>query len=203
MNTAAIPIQGIIFDLDGTLVSSRLDFAYLKRELACPKHVDLLQHVNQLPASQKEDAHRFIYNHEMQDAEQSSWLPGAQKFVHDCQAKHIPMAIITRNMRDAAMLKIQHNNIPIDIVLTRDDAPPKPDPSGLLQVANEWKIHHKEIIYIGDFLYDIEAAINASMWSCLYAPKECPEYAHKADLVIQDFSELEHKIRLQPFLHIQ
>lgn len=196
MATVGIPIKGIIFDLDGTLVSSRLDFAYLKRELSCPKHVDLLQHVNQLPASQREEAHRFIHNHEMQDAAQSSWLPNAKEFVHQCLLKHIPMAIITRNMRDAAMLKIEHNQIPIDVLLTRDDAPAKPDPSGLLQVADEWQIGQREIMYIGDFLYDIEAAINANMWSCLYAPKERPDYANKADIVIRDFKELDDKITL-------
>ncbi|EAT12645.1 HAD family hydrolase [Bermanella marisrubri] len=194
MNVSSVPIKAIIFDLDGTLVSSRLDFAYLKRELACPKNVDLLEHVNHLPEAQKVEAHRFIYNHEMEDAAQSSWLPGAQEFVDLCLSKKIPMAIITRNMRDAAMLKIQHNNIPIDLVLTRDDAPPKPNPEGLLRVANKWRLNPDNIMYIGDFLYDIEAAINAEMWSCLYAPEELSDYAHKADLVIQDFSELEHKI---------
>ena len=48
------------------------------------------------------------------------------------------------------------------------------------------------VIYVGDYLYDIQAAHNAKMRACLYAPDATltPAYAEQADFVIHAFDEL-------------
>ena len=46
------------------------------------------------------------------------------------------------------------------------------------------------VIYVGDYLYDIQAAHNANMRACLYAPNETPPYADQADYVLHDFYDL-------------
>jgi phosphoglycolate phosphatase-like HAD superfamily hydrolase len=55
--------------------------------------------------------------------------------------------------------------------LTREDAPPKPDPQGLLSIAANWAIDCGDIAYIGDYKYDIQAAHNAGMQAWLYTEK--------------------------------
>lgn len=184
-------IDGVIFDLDGTLVSSELDFQQMRRDIGCPLQDDILAFIDQLPdQNQQEEALAIIRNHELEDAHAAVWLPGAQHLVHRLHALQIPMAIVTRNYSQAARIKINNNEMPIKTLITREDAPAKPNPTALLQIADSWQIKPERIVYVGDFRYDVEAANNANMVSCLYAPEVLPDYAHTADLVIEHFDQL-------------
>lgn len=186
-----IDIDGVIFDLDGTLVSSELDFQQMRHDIGCPLQEDILTFIGQLPdQNQQEEALAIIRNHELEDAHAAVWLPGAQHLVNSLHALQIPMAIVTRNYSQAAQIKINNNKMPIKTLITRDDAPAKPNPTALLQVADSWQIKPERIVYVGDFRYDVEAANNANMVSCLYAPEVIPDYAHTADLVINHFDQL-------------
>lgn len=184
-------IKGVIFDLDGTLVSSELNFSLIKAQVGCPAEQDLLEYIEQLPSPyMREEAMNIVHQHELLDAQTATFLPGVVAAVNALQAKNIPMAIVTRNFDKAATLKLQHNPLPIETVLTRTDAPAKPDPSALLKVATQWNMPVDNVIYVGDYLYDIQAAHNAKMRACLYAPDVTPPYAKQADFVIHAFDEL-------------
>ncbi|KZN63519.1 hypothetical protein N473_17000 [Pseudoalteromonas luteoviolacea CPMOR-1] len=179
-------IKGIIFDLDGTLVTSNLDFAMMKAQLGCPREEDLLEFINALPSPyMREEAMSLIHQHEMQDAHQAEFLPGVKQAICELSNKGFPMAIVTRNFAKAAQIKLERCNLPIDLILTRDDAPAKPNPTALNLVAKQWGLPNSACVYVGDYLYDIEAANNANMVSCLYSPEITPEYAQKADIIFR------------------
>ncbi len=157
-------IQGVIFDLDGTLVNSTLDFRKMRADVGCPESDDILTFIDTLPTqAQQDEANALIVQHELNDAETSCWLPGGKAMVVQVQQARLPMAIVTRNCRQATRLKISQNNIPIDNVLTREDAPPKPDPTALLMIAGQWQLPPEKCLYVGDFIYDRHAAENAGM----------------------------------------
>ncbi|MFB0912628.1 MAG: HAD-IA family hydrolase [Glaciecola sp.] len=162
-------VKGIIFDLDDTLVQTSLDFAAIKRDIGCPEQADILTFIDNLSCSKKQDeASKIVIQHELHDAQTSGWLPGAQDFVEVARQHALPLAIVTRNCREATEIKLNRNNIGIDFVITREDAPAKPDPTALLSIANEWQIKTNEIAYLGDYIYDIQAAHNADMQAWLY-----------------------------------
>ncbi|MGB2337256.1 MAG: HAD family hydrolase, partial [Alcanivorax sp.] len=52
--------DGIIFDLDGTLVDSRLDFAAIRAHLNCPPDMGVLEFIDTLPASEQAAAHGVV-----------------------------------------------------------------------------------------------------------------------------------------------
>ena len=184
-------IQGVIFDLDGTLVSSELDFSLIKAQIGCPCEQDLLDYIAQLPSPyMREEAMNIVHQHELQDAQFATILPGVTEAVNALKVKNIPMAIVTRNFDKAAAIKLQNNPLPIETVLTRSDAPAKPDPSALNAIATLWNINASNLLCVGDFLYDIQAAHNANMRACLYAPNAVPIYADQADYVLREFTEL-------------
>ncbi|WP_348689255.1 HAD-IA family hydrolase [uncultured Pseudoalteromonas sp.] len=184
-------IQGVIFDLDGTLVSSELDFSLIKAQIGCPCEQDLLDYIAHLPSPyMREEAMNIVHQHELQDAQFATILPGVTEAVNALKVKNIPMAIVTRNFDKAAAIKLQNNPLPIETVLTRSDAPAKPDPSALNAIATLWNINASNLLYVGDFLYDIQAAHNANMRACLYAPNAVPIYADQADYVLREFTEL-------------
>lgn len=156
--------RGVIFDLDGTLVSSTLDFSTIRQEIGCPENVDLLSFIDsmELEASRNEAA-QIVLRHELEDAYESSWLLGAKEFVFELAAANMPMAIVTRNCSQASAIKIKNNQVPIELVLTREDAPAKPKPDALILVAEQWQISPSDLLYVGDYIYDELAAENAGM----------------------------------------
>ena len=188
-------IRGFIFDLDGTLVSSKLNFRQIRQEIACPADQDLLTFIANIECQQRQAAALAnVHKHELEDAHDAVILPGVLELLTSLEQKGLPTAIVTRNYRQAAQIKMRNNQIKIDTLITRDDAPAKPDPTALLQLASQWKIPTLELIYVGDYLYDIDAAINANMRSCLYVEGDLPDYAHKADVVINHFKQLTDKL---------
>ena len=187
-------IDAVIFDLDGTLIHSSLDFKAIRREVRCPENRDLLQFVANLPLREQQVAYSIIDAHERRDAEESTWIKGARKFVLQLIERKVPIAIVTRNSRTATQLKCKQNDIPINLILTREDAPAKPDPSALLLIANTWASKPERIAYIGDYLYDVQAANRANMLSCLYITTTYPKYAAQANIVFRDYHELWNKL---------
>ncbi|MFC3032582.1 HAD family hydrolase [Pseudoalteromonas fenneropenaei] len=181
--------QGVIFDLDGTLMSSQLDFQAIRNAIGCPPQVDILAFV---AAGGSHSARLLakVVDFELADAEQASVLDGVLDTLDHFSALKLPMAIVTRNCRAASELKLARGKLPISLLLSREDAPAKPDPTALLQVASQWQLCPTQCLYVGDYLYDIQAASNAKMASCLYAPEEMPDYAHLADWRISDFRQL-------------
>ena len=162
-------VAGIIFDLDDTLVKTTLDFAAIRRDIACPSELDILTFIDNLPClEQQREAKRIVIEHELHDAHSSTWLPGAKAFVERAKRMELPLAIVTRNCREATKIKLSKNSIAIEHVITREDAPPKPDPTALINIAQTWQIEPRNIAYLGDYIYDIQAAHNADMQAWLY-----------------------------------
>lgn len=157
-------IKGVIFDLDGTLLESRLDFAAMRKAIDCPSDTDILVFIAAISCEKaRGHAESLVLQHELTDAKTAGWLTIGKQMVEKVTAAGLPMAIVTRNSREATALKLKNNNVPITRVLTREDAPPKPDPTALLTIANEWGFTPQECLYVGDYIYDRLAAENAGM----------------------------------------
>ena len=74
-------------------------------------------------------------------------------------------------------------------VLTREDALPKPNPQGLHIICREWRLEAREVVFVGDFHFDVIAGRQAGMATILYAPGSVPEYADEADYVISHLTQ--------------
>lgn len=183
-------IRAFVFDLDGTLVTSTLDFTLIRSEVGCPEEMDLLTYVEGLADEDRAAAHAIIHRHEVQDAESSEWLPGAKEFVQTCRARGIPLAILTRNSDYTSRIKIAKNRIPIPYLYTRENSKPKPDPTALQQIARAFRLESQSVLMVGDYKYDLQAGRNAQMPTCLINYEGTPDYLEMADFKFQDFGQL-------------
>lgn len=188
--------RGIIFDLDGTLVDSKLDFSLLCQQLGWPAGTAILEHLVTLPLVEKQRALRIIEDFELAGAAAACWMPGAAELLQLLRQQNIPTAILTRNTRQATLLCASSLGIEVDVILTRDDAPAKPDPAGLWQIARQWQLQCNELLFVGDYLFDLQTAANAGMPSCLYRCSENHHFAADADFVIDHFIEI-HQLYLR------
>lgn len=178
-------IRGVIFDLDGTLAHSNPDFPGLRRELGIEPDTDVLAYANSL----REESARLavldiIHEHEKRSSRASSWVEGARELIAYLQAKSLPLAILTRNIPEAAHITISRLGIDISPVLTRHDAQPKPHPEGIQLICQQWQLAPTDILYIGDYLFDLQTAQNAGSRCALYFPNTVPDYAHEADMIV-------------------
>lgn len=184
------PLKGIIFDLDNTLVSSSLDFREIRQAVNCPVDEDVLSFINEMPENKRQQAMQTLVNFEMTDAKTSFALPSCYELITYIKQQKLPCAIVTRNCSQAASFKITHNKIDISEVITREQFSAKPDPEALLYLAKLWQIPTNNLLYVGDYLYDIQAAKNAQMASCLVTfDRELP-YSNQADIAVTDLFEL-------------
>lgn len=184
-------IRAVAFDLDGTLIDSRLDFAAIRRELGFPEGRGLLEHIDTLddPAAVAR-AHAVIERHEMTGAAAACWMPGARELLESLRSAGLPTAILTRNMRAAVEQARRSLGLAVDYIVTREDCRPKPDPDGLQRIARHFDVQPAELVYVGDFVFDLEAARRAGAVACLYRYGNNGRFAAQADWVVDHLDEL-------------
>jgi HAD superfamily hydrolase (TIGR01509 family) len=183
-------IRGIIFDLDGTLVDSRLDFDAMRREMGLPVGIPILEGLAAIPPGQERDRMLEIVRvHELRGADESRPFDGVIEFLRHIDERGLCSAVLTRNSRESAQRTLDRWNLRFSHVVTREDAPPKPDPAGVLLITDRWGIPPHQILVIGDYLFDLQAGRRAGTQTVLFAPGECPGFASEADYVLRDFRE--------------
>ena len=186
-----MPVRGVIFDLDGTLIDSGLDFEQMRREMRFPRGQPILEAIDSLDdAGRREKCLAILHDHERRGALAATLMPGARELVDELSRRGIPQGILTRNSRAMTRLALQRLDLDFTTVLTREDAPPKPDPAGLLAICRTWSVEPAEVLFVGDFHFDVLAGRRAGMTTVLYAPDGAPEYAREADYVISHLQEL-------------
>ncbi|WP_243453986.1 HAD family hydrolase [Oceanisphaera pacifica] len=178
-------IRGVIFDLDGTLAHSNPDFVGLRAELGIASGMDVLEHVNSLSdAVARNQALELIHDYEIRSSQASTWVEGAKELIAYLHKRSLPLAILTRNIPEAAHMTINKLGIDIPLVLTRHDAEPKPHPEGIQLICQQWQLAPQDILYIGDYLFDLQTAQNAGSRCALYFPENAPDYAQDADMLV-------------------
>lgn len=184
-------IRGVIFDLDGTLAHSNPDFPGLRRELGIAPDADVLAYANSLSEeSARMTALETIHEYEKRSSLAASWVEGARELIEYLHAKSLPLAILTRNIPEAAQITIDRLGIDISLILTRHDAEPKPHPEGIQIICQQWQLAPSEILYIGDYLFDLQTAQNAGSHCALYFPQAMPDYAREADMIVACYHSL-------------
>lgn len=185
--------EGVIFDLDNTLVSSSLNFVEIRNAINCPDDIDVLSFINSLPPQQKNLAEDAVHYFEMLDADNATKLAGADDMLALIDQLKIPYAIVTRNNTNAARLKLRNNNLSISTLISRERFKPKPSPDVVFHLAEQWQCNPENILCIGDYLYDIQMANNAKSTSCLIDYGNQFAFSDLATFTVKDLPEL-HQI---------
>lgn len=190
-------IKAIVFDLDNTLVSSDMDFRWLREQIGCPLDQDLLSYVEELECDQQQQhASTLILQHELDDAQSSQPMPGCLSLLEFIATHSLHTAVITRNCDQATQTKLVHNGLSMSTVITREQFPPKPAPDSLQYLAEKWGLASYEILYVGDYLYDLQAAFNADMPSCLVTHGNDSPFHHHASIVVEHLTDLRDRFSL-------
>jgi HAD superfamily hydrolase (TIGR01509 family) len=161
----------------------------IRRSLGLPAGAPILETIALRPAPERAAMHEWLFRYEMRAARESRLFPGAGEFLREVRASGWKTALFTRNARLVAHASLQTHGLAVDLLVAREDAPPKPDPAGLLRICAEWGCGPGQLVFLGDYLYDLEAGERAGVPTLLYAPGPLPGFAHRARGTYRDYAE--------------
>jgi len=183
-------IQGVIFDMDGTLTTMCFDFAKIKAE-AGVGDVDLLDHLDAVRGAEQARLMRIIVKYEKQAAARTKLNPGARAVLRGLRQRRLPTALLTRNSRRSVDLVCERLRLKFDIAFTREDGPHKPSPEPVRNIARRWGTTPGKVLVVGDYKWDVLCARNAGARSAVFVEHEVlPPWAKDAEFVIRRLTEV-------------
>ncbi|CAM1501076.1 Fc.00g102380.m01.CDS01 [Cosmosporella sp. VM-42] len=196
-------LRGVVFDMDGTLCQPQTYmFREMREALGITRTVDILEHIDSLPtpADQTAAINKIRAIERTAMASQTP-QPGLLTLMSYLDAKGIPKAICTRNF-DVPVQNLLTKFLEgshFHPVVTRDFRPPKPDPAGIMHIAENWGLQGKDgegdasaLIMVGDSIDDMTAGRRAGAATVLLVNdvnRELVDHEH-TDLVIRTLDEL-------------
>ena len=153
-------VRNWVFDMDGTLTVAVHDFAAIRVALDIPAEHDILTHLAALPAEEAAAKHAWLLEHERDLATASTAATGAVELVRELAGRGCRLGILTRNARELAHVTLEAIGLadcfPVEHILGRDEAAPKPSPDGLLKIASAWGVTPSELVMGGDYRFDLD-----------------------------------------------
>jgi HAD superfamily hydrolase (TIGR01549 family) len=185
-------IAGVIFDLDGTLVDSGLDFEAMRREMELPPGLPILESIERLEPARAAECHTTLERHEREGVERATLLTGVKELLAELARRDIRTAIATRNSRAITRATQQKLGLSIEPALTRDDGPVKPDAWPVLRICQGWGVKPAEVVVVGDYRFDVESGRAAGAHTVLlthpHDPRQYPN-DERADLLLASLAE--------------
>lgn len=167
----------------------------MRTVLGITQPTDILDHIESLPHPEKTAALEAIRAIERKAMASQTPQPGLTSLMAYLDARGIRKAICTRNF-DVPVQNLLDNHLAGSVfhpVVTRDFKPPKPDPAGILHIAQQWDLEDASgLIMVGDSIDDLTAGRKAGAATVLLVNdvnQKLVEHEH-TDLVISSLDEL-------------
>ena len=129
-------LRCVIFDLDNTLVDSALDFSRIKAEIGTDQPIL-----------------------EYRAAADCALCPGARELLDFLRVAGLRSALLTRNSRASVRTVLARHTLAFDVVLAREDSPPKPDPEPVRIICRRLGLQPADCLMVGDYLTTAGASL--------------------------------------------
>jgi HAD superfamily hydrolase (TIGR01509 family) len=186
---AAVPIGGILFDMDGVVVRQRLDFLAVKAEIFGTTHGFILERMAALAPPERARAEAILERHETAAAADAEPMDGILPFLAWMESRRLRRALVTRNSRKSVEIVLARLGLRFEAAVTREDAPPKPAPEPVWLACERMGVPPSEALLVGDFEFDMLAGRRAGVRTVLLRnpTQASSEYA---DLTVDSLGEL-------------
>jgi len=162
-DTQPILPRALLLDMDGTLTEPLLDFNLIRSEMGIADGHPILEAMAEMPADKRESARQVLERHELAAADASTLSIGCRDLLDWLAHRRIGTALVTRNSRGCAEHVLRKHKLTLDVLITRDDPPFKPDPRSILRACEKLNVETSNVWMIGDGIHDIEAGTAAGV----------------------------------------
>ena len=186
--------RAVIFDMDGTLTEPVLDFDAIRAEIGMPEDVPILEHLTAVGEAERARAESIMVRHEREAIARATLADGCADLLGHLRGMEIPMAILTRNVREVVETFARMFAFEFHAVYTREDGPPKPSPHGARLLCQAMGVDPAATLAVGDYKYDVIAGRDAGCRTVLVdrdglAAHQLVEWG-SPDLVVKSLREL-------------
>ena len=189
MSGAPRPLCAVLFDLDGTLVTSELDFDAIRREAGIER-MPILEYMASATPERRDEVNAILERHEDAAARRCRLAEGAAALFEAIVGLGLRSAIITRNSRRSVSIVTERHHLPVDAVIAREDAAPKPSPEPVLKACEALGVPPAEALMVGDFIFDIESGRAAGTRTALVRLPGRDDSGVASDVAVDSLLEL-------------
>ena len=184
-------IEAVIFDLDGTLLHSDLDFDLIRRQIGIAEG-PVLEALETMSAADRLRAIEILEQHESQAAREARLNVHAHEVFAALAERGIKTALLTRNSRASVKTAMDRHNLKFDFVCSREDSlgKIKPSPEPVLAICAALDVRPADTLMVGDYLFDLQSANTAGALSVLLRNDRNAEFIPFAWRVIDQLNEL-------------
>jgi len=188
-------IDTVIFDMDGTLIDSRYDWVAIREALEIEGH-SIIDELNRLESPKREEKWELLRHFEHEASLTAEVKDGAVDLLAFLREKGVNTALVTNNSLDNVTFLLDRFNLAFDTVLTRDSGLYKPSGAPLLEVMRRLGVRPEQCMYVGDYLYDIQAGREAGCGTvCLVFDRR---FCAEADISFSDLRALLSYLKRAP-----
>jgi HAD superfamily hydrolase (TIGR01549 family) len=155
-------IKLAIFDMDGTVFTSHLDWLKIREKLNIPPGGNILEEIykdNQVDNKRLE----ILENFEKENTLKTQPINGISDFLVFLKKENISTILITNNNRENTHYLLDKFHLDFDLVVTRELKLWKPDPEAFFYAMKKTGYPPGETISIGDSHYDVKASQRAQV----------------------------------------
>jgi HAD superfamily hydrolase (TIGR01549 family) len=156
-------IKLIIFDLDGTVIDSFLDWPEIKRDLNINSGHILKEIYSEDGSVVNREKLRKLEEYERQNTLLTKPKTGVQEFLSYLRDKKIKTSLITNNNAKNTAYLLKKYQLNFNQVITREMGLWKPAPGAFFHAMNSFSCSPDQTAVIGDSAYDVEASIQANI----------------------------------------
>ena len=182
-------VKAVIFDLDGTLVHSDLDFDIIRRRIGLSEG-PVLEALEKMSAPDRRRAMQILDEHESRAAREARLDVHAHTVLAGLAKRGVRTALLTRNSRASAQMAMDQHNLSFEIIYSRENPPVKPSPEPVLAICSSLNVTPAQTILVGDYLFDLQSANAAGARSVLIRNERNAEFIPLAWRVIDTLEEL-------------
>ncbi len=150
-----------IFDMDGTIFTSNINWKSVKKIL----NVDGTSILEKIYNGNKidESSLRYLEGIEEKSVLASKPLPRSRDFINDIAGMGIKTSLVTNNSRKNAEYLLEKYSFTFDTVITRDENMWKPSPAAFKYLMSKFRTSPKNTISIGDSDLDVTASVKSDI----------------------------------------
>ena len=182
-------IKGVLFDLDGTLTRMNIDLSKVRKRLNI-KEGPILEYLNNLKPEERDRGYRLLEEVEDKAVRSARLQKGARRLLDFLSEKGIKKGIVTRNSRSSVNIILKRYSLSFDVILTREDAPVKPSGEPLLLAGRLLNEKPSELIFIGDYKFDILSGQAAGVRTILLVNESSRKFVPLADCAVNSLLDI-------------